>query len=167
MKGPTALSRRHDVAFSAEASAPSARNTLLGGNAMNVADIEGIGPVNADKLAGAGVRTVEGLLERGAGRKGRQELADAAGISTGKILEWVNRADLYRVKGIGSEYSDVLELVGVDTVPELAQRNAANLHAAIVKLDQDRPNVIRRVPSESEIAGWIGQAKTLPRAIEY
>jgi predicted flap endonuclease-1-like 5' DNA nuclease len=134
---------------------------------MNIADIEGIGPVNAEKLGAAGVRTVEGLLETGATREGRQALAEASGLSTKSILEWVNRADLYRVKGIGSEYSDVLEMVGVDTVPELAQRNATNLHAAIVKLDQERPNVIRRVPSETEIAGWIEQAKGLPRVVEY
>jgi predicted flap endonuclease-1-like 5' DNA nuclease len=134
---------------------------------MNIADIEGIGPVNAEKLGAAGVRTVEGLLEKGATRKDRQALADASGLSTQRILEWVNRADLYRVKGIGSEYSDVLEMVGVDTVPELAQRNAANLAAAIVKLDQERPNVIRRIPSEKEIAGWIEQAKGLPRVVEY
>ncbi len=134
---------------------------------MKISDIEGIGPVYADKLAAAGVATTESLLERGGSRKGRQELADASGVSAAQILDWVNRADLYRIKGIGSEYSDLLEKAGVDTVAELAQRNATNLATAITKLVGGGTSIVRRVPTESEIGGWIEQAKALPRAVDY
>jgi predicted flap endonuclease-1-like 5' DNA nuclease len=134
---------------------------------MNIADIEGIGPVFAEKLSSAGVRTTDDLLARGATRKGREELAAACGLTTQKILGWVNRADLYRIKGVGSEFSDLLEVAGVDTVAELARRNAANLHAAFQKALADRPNIVRRVPSESQLADWIEQAKALPRGVEY
>jgi predicted flap endonuclease-1-like 5' DNA nuclease len=95
--------------------------------AARVEDIEGIGSVYARKLAACGVKSVRDLLTHGATPKGRLNLAKQAGISEDRILEWVNRADLYRIPGIRSEYSDLLEVAGVDTVVELATRNPANL----------------------------------------
>ena len=134
---------------------------------MSIADIEGIGPVFAEKLNAAGVKTTDDLLERGATRKGRQELADQSGLTGAQILGWVNRADLYRIKGVGSEYSDLLELAGVDTVVELARRNAANLADTFQSVAAEKPNVVRRVPGQAVVAGWIEKAKKLPRIVEY
>ena len=135
---------------------------------MKIADIEGIGPVWARKLSDAGVRTTEALLKNGGTRKARQALATATGLTANQILEWVNRADLYRIKGIGSEYSDLLERAGVDTVVELANRNAANLAKQIKDLaTKTGTKVIRRIPSDREITSWVTQAKKLPRAVEY
>jgi predicted flap endonuclease-1-like 5' DNA nuclease len=129
--------------------------------------IEGIGETYCKKLQEAGITTQEKLLEAGSTPKGRKELADKSGISKKLILGWINRADLARVKGIGEEYADLLELAGVDTVPELAQRNAANLHTKITEVAESRGNVVRRVPSSSEVGKWVEQAKELPRAINY
>ncbi len=134
---------------------------------MRIEDIEGIGPANAAKLVEAGVRTTDDLLERAGPRAGREALAAATGINAGLLLEWTNHADLYRINGIGSELSDLLEAAGVDSPAELARRNAANLHGTFQELDAARPNVVRRVPSEATIAGWIEQAKALPRAVEH
>lgn len=134
---------------------------------MKIADIEGIGPVWAKKLTDAGVRTTDALLKNGGTRKARQALADKTGLATTQILEWVNRADLYRIKGVGSEYSDLLERAGVDTVVELANRNAANLSRAIKDLVGKGTRIVRRIPSDREIVSWITQAKKLPRAVEY
>jgi predicted flap endonuclease-1-like 5' DNA nuclease len=134
---------------------------------MKIEDIEGVGPVFAAKLNAAAVQTTDDLLKSGGTRKGRQDLADATGLTTAQILEWVNRADLYRIKGVGSEFSDLLEMAGVDTVVELARRNAANLAAAFQKVLADHPDVVRRVPGESQAADWIEQAKGLPRVVEY
>lgn len=132
----------------------------------NIAEIEGIGEAFAVKLAEAGVQTVEALLEAGATVKGRADLAEKVGLSEHRILEWVNRADLARIKGIGSEYADLLEASGVDSVPELAQRNAANLHAKMTEVNEAK-NLVRRLPSEAEVAGWIAEAKTLPRVVTH
>ena len=88
---------------------------------MKLADIEGIGPAFAAKLSKAGVRSVEGLLKAGATEKGRKEIAAASGIAPKLVLEWVNHADLFRIKGVASEYSDLLEEAGVDTVVELCR----------------------------------------------
>jgi len=94
----------------------------------NLEKVEGIGETYAKKLRDAGVGSTDMLLETGSTRKGRDELAAKTGIASKLILEWVNHVDLFRVKGVGEEYADLLEASGVDTVPELAQRRADNLH---------------------------------------
>jgi len=132
----------------------------------NIVDIEGIGKVYAAKLEAAGISTVESLLERGATPKGRQDLAEQTDIGDKLILEWVNLADLFRIKGIGEEFSDLLEEAGVDTVPELAQRNPENLHSKLVEVNEAK-KLVRRVPGLSQVQDWVAQAKELPRVVTY
>jgi predicted flap endonuclease-1-like 5' DNA nuclease len=134
---------------------------------MRIEEVEGVGPAYAEKLTAAGVATTDQLLERGAKPSGRQAIAQATGISATLILEWVNHADLWRINGVGSEYSDLLEAAGVDSPAELAQRNAASLAQTFQDLDAARPNWIRQIPSEATIAGWIEQAKGLPKVVEH
>lgn len=129
-------------------------------------DIEGIGETYAGKLKEGGITSVENLLEKGAEKKGRQSIADECGISEKLVLSWVNRADLSRIKGVSTQYADLLECAGVDTVPELAQRNAANLHEKMVSVNEEK-NLVRQVPSASQVEDWVSQAKDLPRAINY
>lgn len=128
--------------------------------------IEGIGHKYATKLRKARVRTTEALLKAGATRKGRKELATATGLSDHQILEWVNRADLMRVKGVGEEYSDLLEAAGVDTVKELRRRNSANLLAAMVEVNTKK-RLVRRLPTLSMVDRWIGHAKELDPVVSY
>lgn len=134
---------------------------------MRIEDVEGIGPVYGQKLADAGVTSTDSLLEQGAKTGGRATLAAATGISHDKILEWVNHVDLMRVKGVGSEYSDLLEAAGVDSPGELAQRNAANLATTMQEVVAARPGTVRRIPTEPEIQGWIDQSKALPKVVEH
>lgn len=129
-------------------------------------EIEGIGETYAAKLEAAGVKNLEALLEQGSSRKGRKTLEEASGISGKLILRWVNMADLFRVKGLGQEYTDLLEAAGVDTVPELAQRNAENLHAKMIEVNEKK-KLVRAVPSLSSVEKWIAQAKELPRVVNY
>lgn len=133
---------------------------------MKIIDIEGVGPAYAEKLGEVGVTTTDQLLAKAGSKSGRVGLSIETGISEKSILEWANHADLMRIKGVGSEYSDLLEAAGVDSPAELAQRNARNLAATFGELDVAR-NTVRRIPSETEIAGWIEQAKKLPKAIEH
>ena len=128
--------------------------------------IEGIGAVYAKKLAKAGVRSTDALLTRGATKKGRKELQEQTGIGHKLILEWVNHTDLFRVKGIGGQYSDLLEETGVDTIPELAQRNADALTAKMRQVN-DKKNLVNRPPSEKMVAEWIAAAKRMKRVVEY
>lgn len=131
-----------------------------------LATIEGIGDVYAAKLEAAEINTVAQLLEKGQKPSGRKALVEATGISSKLILKWINRADLARVKGISTQYADLLEFSGVDTVPELAQRNAENLHAKMAEVNEERA-LVRQLPALTNVQDWIAQAKELPRAIEY
>ncbi len=134
---------------------------------MKIEEIEGIGRVYAETLTKAGVPTTEALLDSGGRRAGREALAETTGISAEMILQWVNHVDLMRISGVGSEYSDLLEAAGVDSPAELAQRNAANLAQTFREVDAARPNMVRRVPSEETVTGWIELAKALPKVVEH
>ncbi len=134
---------------------------------MKIEDIEGVGPTQAAKLTSAGVSNTDALLERGAKPSGRAALEAATGISGKLILEWVNHVDLMRIKGVGSEYSDLLEAAGVDSPAELANRNAANLATTFQEVVAARPSIVRRIPSEDEISGWIIASKGLPKIVEH
>lgn len=129
-------------------------------------DISGIGEVYLGKLEAKGITSIEQFLEAGGTKKGREEIAEKTEISPDLILKWLNRADLSRVKGISTQYADLLEVAGVDTVPELAQRRADNLHAKMNEINEQK-NLVRRMPTESQVADWVAQAKELPRAIHY
>ncbi len=132
----------------------------------NLVKVEGIGEVYAQKLADMGVSTTEALLDKGATPQGRKEIAEKSGISPKLVLEWVNHVDLFRIKGIGEEYADLLEAAGVDTVPELAQRNAENLYQKLGEVNQEK-KLVRQRPGQAQVQEWIEQAKQLPRKITY
>ena len=129
-------------------------------------DIEGIGPANAKKLKMAGVLTTHSLLKQGASPRGRESIAEISGISLGMVLKWVNHADLFRIHGVGEEYSDLLEQAGVDTVVELGKRRPDHLYKQM-KLTNQEKRLVRKLPTETQVKDWIIQAKKLPRVISY
>ncbi len=133
---------------------------------MQITKIEGIGPAYAKKLKSIRINTTAKLLERGATRQGRKEIEKETGISQSQVLEWINRADLMRISGVGEEYSDLLEAAGVDTVRELARRRVDSLMASLESANYTR-NLVRRLPSSSQVARWIETAKSLPPVISY
>lgn len=131
-----------------------------------IVDIEGIGPAYSEKLKAADIATTEKLLERGGSKKGRKEIADATGIDEKKILRWVNMADLFRISGVGEQYSDLLEAAGVDTVKELATRRADNLHAKMAEVNEAK-NLVRQTPGLAAVEKWVEHAKTLEPAVTH
>ena len=133
---------------------------------MNVEEIEGIGAAQGQKLAKASIKTVEGLLKAGATRSGRKKIAEESGISEEKILDWVNMADLFRIKGVASQFAELLKVSGVDTIKELRNRNAENLHAKLTEINAEK-KVTRVVPSLSLITDFIEQAKNLEPVITH
>ena len=132
----------------------------------NLTKIEGIGEAYMTKLKAAGVTSTEQLLEKGATPAGRKELETATGIAHALLLRWINNADLFRIKGIGEEYADLLEAAGVNTVPELAQRSAENLAAKLVEVNEAK-KLVRKLPTAAQVADWVSQAKALPRVLTY
>lgn len=132
----------------------------------SILDIEGIGKKNAKKLHELGVRSTLRLLDIGATKQGREDLAEHTGISEKLILEWVNLADLMRIKGVAEEYSDLLEEAGVDTVKELRMRVPENLYNTMIKKNQEK-RLVRRLPSRDQVTSWVEQAKKLPPKIKH
>ena len=134
--------------------------------AKKISDIEGIGPSYAEKLKKAGIRSVGGLLKMCCDKKGRKNVAEITGVDESKLLKWANMADLYRIKGVGSEYSELLEAAGVDTVKELRNRNSENLHAKMLEVNTEK-KLVRQLPSAKQVADFVEQAKGLDPVITH
>lgn len=131
-----------------------------------IIDIQGIGPAYAEKLKAAGINKVSQLLEKGKTAKGRKTLEEETGIRHDLILTWVNHADLFRIKGVGPQFAELLEASGVDTVKEFAHRNAENLVAKMIEVNEKEHHT-RRVPTVTEVQKMIDQAKELPAEVTY
>jgi predicted flap endonuclease-1-like 5' DNA nuclease len=131
-----------------------------------IEEIEGIGPAMGEKLRAAGIKDTDSLLELCCSASGRKQVAEKSGISEARLLDWANMADLFRIKGVGPEYAELLEASGVDTVKELAQRNAENLAAKMAEVNGEK-KLTRTVPSAKVVGEWVSQAKGLPGKISH
>lgn len=131
----------------------------------SLSNIEKIGEINAQKLSWAGVETAESLLSRGATRRDRLILAGETGLSSKRILEWVQHLDLYRINGVGEDYALLLEAVNVQSVSELAQQDPALLAERIDLVNQEM-EIVQRQPSLKVVKRWVREAKKLPSVIE-
>ncbi|KGL56200.1 ferredoxin [Porphyromonas gulae] len=131
-----------------------------------VIEVEGIGPVMAGKLNDAGINMTDQLLQACKTKANRKALAEKSGIDEAKILKFANMVDLFRIKGVGSEYAELLEAAGVDTVKELATRKAENLTQKMAEVNESK-KLVRRLPVLKMVEDWISQAKALPRMLEY
>ncbi len=120
--------------------------------------IHGLNPKVARQLRKSGVRTTEALLRRATNKKARQEIAEACGVSEAQVTTWCNAADLMRIRGIGGEYSRLLEVLGVGSVRELKRRNPKTLLISMVELN-DKKRMVRRLPTEGMVAAWVETAK--------
>ena len=145
---------------------PVAKAKALSALDQGIEQIEGIGSSYAERLKGANITVIKDLLKAGATKKGRQTLAKITGASERTVLRWVNRADLFRVKGIGKEYSELLEVAGVNTVVELSRRNPANLRVKLEEVNREK-RVAKQLPSVETVTEWVRHAKRLKRRVEY
>jgi predicted flap endonuclease-1-like 5' DNA nuclease len=134
--------------------------------AYKVEDIEGIGAKYAERLQAAGIKTTDDLLSVCGSRNGRDDVAAQSGFSASQLLKWANMADLMRISGVGEEYSELLEAAGVDTVKELATRNAENLAAKMKEVNEAK-KLTRALPAASQVQKWVDQAKTMDPAVSH
>jgi predicted flap endonuclease-1-like 5' DNA nuclease len=132
---------------------------------QDVETIEGIGPTYGTKLRNSGVRVIDDLLRAGSTRSKRRILANEVGVAPGTLLKWVYRADFFRIRGIGTQYSSLLESAGVNTVPGLSRRNLKNLYAKLMEINRKK-NLVKRIPPYRTIQRWIKSAKNLKRIVE-
>lgn len=134
--------------------------------ARKIVEVEGIGPVYARKLEEAGVKTDADMLEKTGSAKGRMEIAEQTGISSSLLLKWVNHVDLMRLSGVGPQFAELLEAAGVDTVKELAHRNASNLAAKLAEVNMQL-HLTGTTPAETQVAAWIEQSKHLEPGVSH
>jgi predicted flap endonuclease-1-like 5' DNA nuclease len=133
---------------------------------MKIIDIQGIGPSYAAKLRAVGIRTTGALLKKGATPEGRKEIAAASGVGHELILKWVDMADLYRIKGVGSQYSELLDRTGVNSVIELSKRVPEHLHGAMMT-ENEAKHVVHVMPALKQVKSWVAQAKRMKRVVSY
>ena len=128
-------------------------------------EIAGIDPKEATKLRKAGIRTTEALLKQAGTRVGREQLAAEVGLDVDELLHWAQRADMMRVRGVGSESALLLEACGVHTIRDLRRRNPT---ARTAKLsDQNgRRSMVRRLPTEGMVTAWIESAATVESQVK-
>jgi len=131
-----------------------------------IEEVEGIGPEYGKKLRDVDIQTTEDLLRRCGDKKGREGVSTETGISEKHLLEWVNLSDLMRINGVGEEFADLLEEAGVDTVKELATRNAENLAVAVAAANEKK-KLTDRVPSAETIQKWIDEAGKMDPAVTH
>jgi predicted flap endonuclease-1-like 5' DNA nuclease len=134
--------------------------------AYEIKQIEGIGETHGDRLIAQGIKTTEDLLSKGASKKGREGIATATGIPESLVLTWVNHADLFRIKGVAGQFSELLEAAGVDTVKEFATRNAENLHVKLTETNE-KMGLSGRVPSLDSVKQMIAHAQNLEAKVTH
>jgi len=132
----------------------------------SIQNVEGIGPKYAELLGREGIKTTAKMLEIGANRTGRKALAEKTSINEKNLLKWVNMCDLFRIKGVAGQFSELLEGAGVDTVKELRNRNAENLAEKMAEVNKAK-RLCKASPSAKTVTKWVGQAKTLAPMITY
>jgi predicted flap endonuclease-1-like 5' DNA nuclease len=132
---------------------------------QDIETIEGIGDTYGSKLRNSGIKTIEDLLRMGATRNGQHVLTGKVGIASSLLLKWIHRADLFRVKGIGTQYSALLESAGVFTVADLSSRDSFSLRLKLKTINKEK-NLVRRPPSIGMVNGWVKKAKNLNQIVE-
>jgi hypothetical protein len=132
----------------------------------SIADISAIEPFYKRQLKAAGIRSTAKLLERTSTARLRKQLAEATGIPVGKITCWAHMADLMRIRGVASDYAELLAATGADTIRELRRRSAANTVARMSAVNA-RKKFVTLLPNEQRVARWIQDAKALPPIVTY
>ena len=129
--------------------------------------IEDIGVRHQARLRAADLGSCKSLLEAGATKRGRRVISETVGVAESRVFEWVNKAALMRIRGISTQYSELLEAVGVDSLRKLRKSRITQLHKALIRANEHRRNpLVKRIPSQDQIKDWIRQAKRLPQAVK-
>lgn len=131
-----------------------------------VNELRGLSEEVANILKDLKIKDSDQFLDASKTPAQRKSLAEQVGLTPQELLKLANSADLSRIKGVGSAFSDLLEKAGVDTVKELAMRRADNLHTKISEINTAE-NIVKQPPSTSQVEAWVTEAKLLPRGLEY
>ena len=129
--------------------------------------IEDIGAPHRPRRPAADLSSSEALLRAGATRRGRRLIAETVGVAETRVLEWVHKADLMRIKGISTRYSQLLEAVDIDSVRKLKKCRPAQLYRSLLlENSQRRKRLVGRTPSAKQVGQWVKQARRLPPIVK-
>jgi hypothetical protein len=116
-----------------------------------------------------GIDSVDKLLASGTTTAKREVLAQQVGSSEKEIRRLCKQADLIRVDGIEGKMAHALLNAGIDSVPELAGRNAANLHKKLEEFAKSQEGYVVsfKAPKLEDVEKWVAEAGTLGRKLEF
>ncbi len=105
------------------------------------------------------IKTTDDFLNHTATPQQRTALAKELGVSTSQLTEWINRADLMRLKGVGTEMANLLEESGVDSCKELQHRKPETLTTKL-KETNDTRRITHHAPTLAQVQEWVSEATT-------
>ncbi len=126
---------------------------------MKLTEIIGLTENHAKKLEKEGISKIEDLLQLT--NNEIRKLARKIGVTVKLVDTWQEHADLMRIQGVNSEIANALNLIGVDSVKEFANRNAKSTFEKLKQFKKDNPKALTKIPSQKEIESWIKAAKDL------
>ena len=126
---------------------------------MKLTEIVSLTENHAKKLKKEGISTVEDLLPLTYNEI--RKLARKIGVSVKLVDIWQEHADLMQIQGVDPEIANAINLIGVDSVKEFANRNAKSTLEKLKQFKKDNPKALAKLPSQKEIESWIKNAKDL------
>jgi len=121
-----------------------------------------IEPEYQKELPRVGIATLDDLISKTKGKKERDELALRLLIPKEKLIQWVGKAQLVNVKGLGVENLRLLEGVGIHSISALAEQDSEKLYEKMT-----RNFTGKAIPRKGKIRIWVREAQIKVRSSEF
>ena len=143
-----------------QSSSPELRHPLP------ISKLRGVPPRARLRLKSQRITTCAQLLSTAGDAVSRAALVETTGIDTDVLLRLVQRADMARIRGIGTVFGLMLEELDIPDVEQLARQTPGELHAALRAYNLEE-RLARRSPTMEEVVDWIETAQSLPVIVSY
>ncbi len=162
-------SSARDNAGSVTAEEDSSEHPSIASDVISSQPLVKIGGLQArDRLAlkRRRISTTERLLTSAGNAEKRSQLAQSTGIAPDTLLSLVQRADLSRIKGIGTAFTYLLAQIGIVNVQGLAQAEPGKLREQLHAVNQQE-QILRRAPTLEEVESWVSLARRIEKLVTY
>ena len=129
-----------------------------------IGEIKDLDPGMQAKLEQAHIHTVEDLLNATNTPQQRTALSKQLNVASSQMTDWINRADLMRLKGVGKEMANLLEESGVDSCKELQHRKPDKLQAKLKEIN-DAKHLTHHAPTMAQVEEWITESSTFAHQV--
>jgi predicted RecB family nuclease len=120
-----------------------------------------IEPQYRRELPKVGIATFDDLLSKTREKKEMDELALRLLISKELLIQWVEKARLVQLNGLGVENLRLLEGVGIGSISALAKEDPEILYDKIEQVSRERV-----APQKAKIGIWVREAQKKVRSSE-